>query len=73
MSGRATSQPQRGRFAVRNQTTESLVQLSADWGIAPGQVAAIVESPNSTLTLFFEPTAEQRELHAEWARSDARG
>jgi len=31
-------------------------------------VASVIESANGTLTLFFEPTPEQRELYAERIR-----
>jgi hypothetical protein len=58
----------RGWLAVRYQTVESLVKLSAEWGISPGQVAAIIESPNGSLTLLFEPTPEQRELYGQRLR-----
>ena len=68
MSDKHTNQQQRGWLAVHYQTPDSLVELSAEWGISTGQVASIVESPNGTLTRFFEPTAEQRELHAERVR-----
>ena len=68
----AADQPRRGWLAVRYQTIESLVQLSADWGIAPGQVASIVGSPNGGYTLLFEPTPEQRALYAERARAEER-
>ena len=69
----AADQPRRGWLAVRYQTIESLVKLSADWGIAPGQVASIVESPNGSYTLLFEPTPEQRELHTQRALRQGEG
>jgi hypothetical protein len=69
---RPTDRQQRGWLAVKYQTTESLVKLSADWSISPGQVASIVESPSGTLTLFFEPTPEQRELYAQHSSATAK-
>ena len=68
-----TNHQQRGWLAVRYQTTDSFVELSAEWGISPGQVASIVESSNGTLTLFFEPTPEQRESYARRSKRQPEG
>jgi hypothetical protein len=73
MSDAHTNQQQRGWLAVQYQTTESLVKLSAGWGISPGQVASIVESPDGTLTLSFEPTPEQRESYARRSERQTEG
>jgi hypothetical protein len=63
----------RGWLAVRSLTLDSLLDLSADWGIAPSQVAALMESPNGSSTLFFEPTPEQRALHDRSSRPQSDG
>ena len=62
-----------GWLAVRYQTLNSLVELSAEWGIAPSQVASIVESPSGSYTLLFEPTPEQRALYDRSSRPQGDG
>ena len=63
----SASQRQRGWLAIRNLHLDSLLELSARWAISPGQVVSVLESLNGTYTLFFEPTPEQRALHAREA------